>query len=71
MTGTAIKRIVLKTIKSSEIPLPTIIEQENTIEFLDKNCEQIDKLTSVYSSKVNHLSELKQSILQEAFNGTL
>jgi len=71
MTGAAIRRIVLKTIKSSEIPLPSISEQENTIEFLDKHTETIDKLASIYSAKINDWNELKQSILQEAFNGTL
>ena len=71
MTGTAIKRIILKTIKASEIPLPSIVEQKKTIEFLDRHCEEIEKLTSIYTSKVNFLNEMKQSILKEALNGNL
>jgi type I restriction enzyme S subunit len=71
MTGAAIKRIILKKIKSAIVPLPDIEEQKKIIEQLDYVLENKEKLEGIYQRKLEALAELKQSILQKAFTGQL
>ncbi len=71
MTGTAIKRIILKTIKSSCIPLPNISEQEEIVSSFDRLSAKKQSLIAVYEQKLTLLAELKQSLLHRAFSGEL
>lgn len=71
MTGAAIKRIILKTIKSSRIPLCPLPEQERIVTLLDRLQADTRRLESIYRQKLDSLAELKQSILQKAFAGEL
>jgi type I restriction enzyme, S subunit len=71
MTGMAIKRIILKTIKNAEIPLPTILIQERIVGKLDKIYGYLQSVELKYQQEIDALSELKKSILQKAFNGEL
>jgi type I restriction enzyme, S subunit len=71
-TGAAIRRIILKNLKLIEINFPTAIsEQEILAAKLDALFEQTKKLEAIYTQKLADLEELKQSILQKAFNGEL
>lgn len=71
MTGAAIKRIILKTIRSATIPLPTLENQIGIVERLDAVLDQKRLLESNTISKLAALSELKQSLLQKSFSGEL
>lgn len=71
MTGMAIKRIVLRSIKSSFIPLPELSKQESTVKKLDIVLSEVDELEKIYQQKITALDELKQSLLQKAFRGEL
>jgi type I restriction enzyme S subunit len=71
MTGMAIKRIILKTIKQAEIPLPDLNIQQQIVEQLDDLYEKTQSLESNYQQELDALDELKKSILQKAFNGEL
>lgn len=71
MTGAAIKRIILKTIKAATIPLPELHEQERLVECFDELLSQTQRLQTIYQQKLDALAELKQSILQKAFSGEL
>ena len=53
------------------IKLPNILEQQKIVAQLDELQEQTKKLEQIYEQKVKDLDELKQSILQKAFNGEL
>lgn len=46
-------------------------EQQQIVEKLDKFQEQVKSLEAIYEQKIKDLEELKQSILQKAFNGEL
>jgi type I restriction enzyme S subunit len=70
-TWAAIKRIVLKTIKSLEIPVPPLSEQEKIVKHLDKVSQEVKKLKSYYQSQLDNLKELKKSILDKAFKWEL
>jgi type I restriction enzyme S subunit len=48
-----------------------ISEQQKIVTQLDELQEQTKKLEQIYEQKIKDLDELKQSILQKAFNGEL
>ncbi len=55
-----------------EVYIPnTLEEQQKIVEQLDELQEQTKNLEQIYTQKLQDLDELKQSILQKAFNGEL
>ena len=55
-----------------EVYIPkTLEEQQQIVQWLDELQEQTKKLEQIYEQKIKDLDELKQSILQKAFNGEL
>ncbi len=71
MTGAAIKRIILKAIKSATMPLPPLETQKKIVQKLDQLQAETKKMETVYQKKIEDLEELKKSILQKAFSGEL
>lgn len=71
MTGTAIKRIVLKDIKNAIVPVPDIEAQRSIVARLDELSFETQRLEAIYKQKIAALDELKQSLLQKAFAGEL
>jgi type I restriction enzyme S subunit len=71
MTGAAIKRIILKTIKASNMPLPPLSSQERIVATLNQLSASTRSLEAIYQQKLAALSELKQSLLHKAFAGEL
>jgi type I restriction enzyme S subunit len=53
------------------IPYPPLSEQKSIVAKLDALSTETKKLEAIYQQKLNHLEELKKSILQKAFNGEL
>ena len=50
---------------------PSLTEQEQLSQSLDKISAEIDNLAAIYQQKLANLDELKKSILQKAFRGEL
>lgn len=70
--GVAIPNMVgVKELKKIIINYPSLEEQQKIVEQLDELQEQTKKLEQIYTQKLKDLDELKQSILQKAFNGEL
>ena len=53
------------------IHFPSLIEQQTIVAKLDVLSKESKKLESIYNEKLTDLEELKQSILQKAFEGKL
>jgi type I restriction enzyme S subunit len=70
-SGSAIPQLTVPMIKGYSVPLPSLKVQRLMIEKFNKLSEQIACLESIYKEKINCLDELKQSILQKAFNGEI
>lgn len=71
-TGAAIKRIVLRTIKTIEIPAPkNIKDQEKISQYFDDLNKPYQNLVETHIQKLNHLKALKSSLLDQAFKGEL
>jgi type I restriction enzyme S subunit len=51
--------------------VPTLAEQKSIVTKLDALSTETKKLEAIYKTKLNHLEELKKSILKKAFNGEL
>jgi type I restriction enzyme S subunit len=58
-------------IKNIPIKLPSIEKQNEVVALLKSISDECDNLSGVYENKLQALDELKQSILQKAFNGEL
>lgn len=71
MTGTAIKRIILRKIKDSEISLPDAIEQNNIVQEIESRLSVADKMEESIIQSLQQAEALRQSILKEAFEGKL
>ncbi|MBN2685654.1 MAG: restriction endonuclease subunit S [Pontiellaceae bacterium] len=64
-TGAAIKRIVLRTIKALQIPLPPLAEQERIVEKLDALFRRIDNASARLNQILTHTQALFASALDE------
>jgi len=71
MSGTAIKRIILRKIKEANIILPTLKEQNNIVNELESKLTVCDKIEETISRSLKQAETLKQSILKKAFVGRL
>jgi type I restriction enzyme S subunit len=71
VSGSTQPTVSLKSIKSIEILVPEVDEQEKIVDEIKKMEVHTKNLERIYLEKLNVLEELKQSILQKAFNGEL
>ncbi len=71
MTGTAIKRIILKKIKDALIPVPSINEQKQIIKEIESRLSVCDKVEQSITEALEKAEALRQSILKKAFEGRL
>lgn len=71
MTGTAIKRIILRTIKEAEIILPSLDTQHQIVSEIERRFSVADKLEQTIDESLKKAEQLKQSILKKAFEGKL
>lgn len=71
MTGTAIKRIVLKKIKATKIPTPTIEKQQEIVSRVESLFAKADAIEKQYETLKARIDSLPQAILHKAFKGEL
>ncbi len=69
--GAGTKFLKLGMIKDLQISLPSVSQQKEIVSKLDALSTETKKLEAIYKTKLNHLEELKKSILKKAFNGEL
>ncbi len=58
-------------LKSFPIPLPPLPEQKRIVKELDSLSEKVRQLQEIYTKQIANCDELKQSLLQKAFEGEL
>ena len=66
MTGAAIKRIILKTIKKSIVPLPSVAEQQRIVAILDETFAALSIATANANKNLKNARELLQSTIHSA-----
>lgn len=63
-TGTAYSALTIQGLKSMQVSLPPIELQNKFAEFV----ERVDKLKAKVNNSLTHLTQLKQSLMQQYFN---
>jgi len=71
MTGTAIKRIILRKIKEAEIIQPPLPEQHAIVAEIESRLSVCDKIEESIEHSLKQSEALRQSILKKAFEGKL
>ncbi len=71
MTGTAIKRIILKKLREAEMILPPLSAQEEIISQIESRLSVCDKIEESIAQSLQQAEALRQSILKKAFEGKL
>ena len=71
MTGTAIKRLVLKQIRAAEIPIAPLAEQRRIADKLDTVLARVDAVNDRLARVAPLLKRFRQSVLAAATSGTL
>ncbi len=71
MTGTAIRRVVLKQIREAEINIPPLAEQKQIAAKLDELLAQVDTIKTRLDAIPHILKRFRQSVLAAAVSGKL
>jgi len=69
--GSAQDNINLATFEHERFPFPSVQEQKSIVAKLDELSTETKKLEAIYQQKLMLLTELKKSILNQAFSGQL
>lgn len=68
---TSVSAIYYKDLSDIEIIVPSIQEQEQIVEYLDKHTKEIDDLVSMEQNKIELLKEYRQSLISEVITGKI
>ncbi len=69
--GATVHGVKLSFIQELAIPLPPLEEQKRIVAHLDSLSEKVHQLEEIYKKQLADCDELKQSLLQKAFEGEL
>lgn len=70
-SGSAIPQLTIPMMKGYNLPMPSLREQDEIVQKMDALSTETKKLEAIYQQKILALDELKESLLQKAFNGEL
>lgn len=69
MVGTTIKNLSLEAVRNLKIPICSLEEQNEIVDFLDKKCSVIDRIIEKKQDELNILEEQKKSLINEYITG--
>lgn len=69
--GTGRQNLSAPELESIAIPLPPLVEQAEIIHEVERRLEAADQLAATLEQKLTQASEIRQSLLREAFSGHL
>lgn len=70
-TGTTIKHLTGQSLKSIEIPLPPLAEQQRIVKEIESRLSQATASSACIENALQQAEALRQSILKKAFSGEL
>lgn len=65
MTSTALPSMTQKDLGLIKVVVPSLIKQQKIADFLDNECERIDKITEKIEKQIEILKEYKKSLITE------
>lgn len=66
---TGIQNLSIPNVLNAFLPYPSLDEQKEIAEFLDKKCEKIDNLSANYKEQIKTLKEYKKALIYECVTG--
>ena len=69
--GSGITRLTINLIKNLLLIIPSFSEQQQIVEYLDKQTEEIDTLIQLEQKKIDTLKEYRQSLISEVVTGKI
>ena len=69
--GSTRQALTKSDLENFTIPLPPLEEQKHIVAYLDSLSEKVHQLEEIYTKQLADCDELKQSLLQKAFEGEL
>lgn len=69
LLGSTIQNLSLYTLNNFSVPLPSEIEQNSIVEYLDKKCTAIDTAIEQKQNLIEKLTEYKKSLIYECVTG--
>jgi type I restriction enzyme S subunit len=70
-TGTTFNAITGNQLKTFQIPLPPLTEQEEIVSELERHLSVADEIEATIGAELTRAGRLRQSILKDAFSGKL
>lgn len=70
-TGSTFPNVTIGILNNLPIPLPPLLEQQQIVEILERQLSIIDELEKIIKINVKKAERLRQSILKNAFKGSL
>jgi type I restriction enzyme S subunit len=70
-SGTAIRRVVLRTLKTLEIAVPSLDKQRSIVKFVDAELSKLGSLDNQIEELIAQHENLRRSLLHAAFAGQL
>ena len=70
-TGTTFKAVTGNQLKTFQIPLPPLLEQEQIVSELERHLSTADEIEKTITAELKRAKRLRQSILKQAFSGKL
>ena len=70
-TGTTFNAITGNQLKTFQIPLPPLTEQEEIVSELERHLSVADEIEATIGTELARAGRLRQSILKDAFSGKL
>ena len=69
--GAALQQINIRDVRKLELRYPSLSIQKEVLDALDREYENSEVLMDQYRTKLQDISDLRQSLLQKAFAGEL
>ncbi len=69
LSGTTIANLSLATLNDFTVTYPSLIEQQQIAEYLDKKCSEIDKAIADKEQVIEKFTEYKKSLIYECVTG--
>jgi restriction endonuclease S subunit len=69
--GTTFLELSSRSLRDFKTPYPPLKEQRKIIQFLDRKCQILDKITQEEDNRINLLTEYRQSLISEVVTGKI
>ena len=70
-TATALPSMTQSDLNNHKFVLPSLSEQKEIVEFLEKSTEKFEKISQSYQTQIDRLKEYKNILINQAVTGKI